>query len=52
MAISVVGICNMALGNADLYQVGAKVTHNGDRWVSNTGNNHWEPGVYGWTKQV
>lgn len=38
--------------NADLYQVGAKVTHNGDRWVSNTGNNHWEPGVYGWTKQA
>ena len=38
--------------NADLYQVGAKATHKGDRWVSNTPNNHWEPGVYGWTKQV
>lgn len=38
--------------NADLYQVGAKVTHKGDRWVSNTPNNHWEPGVYGWTKQA
>ena len=38
--------------NADLYQVGAKVTHKGDRWVSNTPNNHWEPGAYGWTKQV
>lgn len=38
--------------NADLYQVGAKVTHKGDRWVSNTPNNHLEPGVYGWTKQA
>ena len=38
--------------NADLYQVGAKVTHKGDRWVSTAGNNHWEPGVYGWAKQA
>lgn len=37
--------------NADLYQVGAKVTHKGDRWVSNIPHNHWAPGVYGWTQQ-
>lgn len=37
--------------NADRYQVGAKVTHKGDRWVSNIPHNHWAPGVYGWTKQ-
>jgi hypothetical protein len=34
--------------NADLYQVGAKVTHNGKRWVNTVPNSHWEPGVYGW----
>ena len=32
-----------------LYQVGAQVTHNGQRWVATVGNNHWTPGVYGWT---
>jgi hypothetical protein len=37
--------------NADLYQVGAKVSHAGKRWVGNTPNNHWEPGTYGWTQQ-
>lgn len=37
--------------NADLYQVGAKVTYAGKRWIGNTPNNHWEPGVYGWTQQ-
>ena len=37
--------------NASLYQVGAKVTYAGKRWISNTPNNHWEPGVYGWTQQ-
>jgi len=37
--------------NANLYQVGAKVSHNGKRWVSNTPNNHWEPGVFGWVEQ-
>lgn len=31
-----------------LYQVGAKVMHNGKEWTATTGNNHWEPGVYGW----
>lgn len=37
--------------NADLYQVGAKVTHKGSKWLGNTPNNHWEPGVFGWVKQ-
>lgn len=37
--------------NEDLYQVGAKVTHKGSKWVNTTANSHWEPGVYGWTKQ-
>ena len=31
-----------------LYQVGAPVTHKGRRWIATVGNNHWEPGVYGW----
>lgn len=37
--------------NADLYQVGAKVSHAGKRWVNATANSHWEPGTYGWTLQ-
>ena len=37
--------------NASLYQVGAKVTYAGKRWIGNTPNNHWGPGVYGWTQQ-
>lgn len=37
--------------NASLYQVGAKVSHAGKRWVGNTPNNHWTPGEYGWTQQ-
>ena len=31
-----------------LYQIEARVTHNGRRWIATVGNNHWEPGVYGW----
>jgi hypothetical protein len=34
--------------NASLYQVGDCVTHNGQEWLATTGNNHWEPGVFGW----
>jgi hypothetical protein len=33
----------------DLYQIGARVSHNGQNWEATTGNNHWEPGVFGWT---
>ena len=35
-------------GNIDAYPVGAKVSHNGQRWTSSVDNNVWEPGVYGW----
>ena len=35
-------------GNIDAYPVGAKVSHNGQRWTSTVDNNVWEPGVYGW----
>lgn len=30
------------------FSAGDKVTHNGKTWSSNTDNNVWEPGVYGW----
>ena len=36
------------IGAQDAYMVGDKVTHNEKHWVSNTDNNVWEPGVYGW----
>lgn len=34
--------------NSSLYQIGAKVSHNGKNWEATLGNNHWEPGVGGW----
>ena len=34
--------------NEDLYQIGDRVTHNGSTWEATAGNNHWEPGVFGW----
>ena len=37
-------------GAHDAYNVGAKVTHGGRRWISNIDANVWEPGVYGWTE--
>jgi hypothetical protein len=36
-------------GIRPLYQVDAEVTHKGRTWKSTTPNNHWEPGVFGWT---
>lgn len=36
------------LGSADAYPFGAKVTYENKHWVSNTENNVWTPGVYGW----
>lgn len=39
-------------GAQDAYAKEAKVTHNGERWISNVDANVWEPGVYGWTKEV
>lgn len=38
------------LGAHDAYQAGARVTHNGRRWVSDVDDNIWEPGVHGWTE--
>lgn len=35
-------------GQHDAYAKGAKVTHNGQHWVSGYEANTWEPGVYGW----
>lgn len=38
-------------GSHDAYAKDAKVTHNGERWISDVDSNVWEPGVYGWTKE-
>lgn len=35
-------------GEHNAYGEGAKVTHNGKRWISTANPNTWEPGVYGW----
>ena len=35
-------------GAQDAYARGDKVRHNDKVWQSNTDNNVWEPGVYGW----
>ena len=36
------------VGAHDAYEKGYKVSHDGRHWISNTKNNIWEPGVYGW----
>lgn len=38
------------LGAHDAYPLGAKVSHNGEKWTSDVDNNVWEPGVYGWSE--
>jgi len=38
------------VGSTDAYPKGAKVSHNGKRWISDVDANTWEPGVYGWTE--
>lgn len=44
------------IGKDDAYKMGAKVSHNGKRWICDAvdaaGNNVWEPGVYGWTEYI
>jgi hypothetical protein len=35
-------------GAQDAYQLGDRVTHNGQVWESTYPNNVWEPGVFGW----
>ena len=39
-------------GSEDAYPMGAKVSHNGKRWISDVNANVWEPGVHGWTEQA
>ena len=39
-------------GAHDAYAVGAQVTHAGSTWTSNTPDNVWEPGVFGWDEDV
>lgn len=39
-------------GAHNAYAKGAKVSHNGKRWVSDVDANVWEPGVYGWTEYI
>lgn len=34
--------------STNAYQVGDRVTHNGNVWESAAANNVWEPGIYGW----
>lgn len=35
-------------GAHDAYQIGDRVTYNGQTWVCTVANNVWAPGVYGW----
>ena len=39
-------------GAHNAYGKGAKVAHNGKRWISTADGNVWEPGVYGWEVSV
>ena len=38
------------IGAHDAYSAGDHVSHNGKHWTSDTDNNVWEPGTYGWTE--
>lgn len=37
-------------GAHDAYHKDAKVSHNGEHWMSDYDGNIWEPGVFGWRK--
>ena len=37
-------------GAHDSYDIGDKVAHNDEVWVSTADGNTWEPGVYGWDR--
>ena len=37
-------------GSTDVYNQGAKVSHNEKHWTSDIDGNVWEPGIYGWTE--
>ena len=43
-----IGPWRQPLGEHDAYQMGDKVTHKEQTWVSTADNNVWEPGVHGW----
>jgi hypothetical protein len=36
-------------GAHDAYQIGDRVTYQGQTWQSTAANNVWAPGVFGWT---
>ena len=36
------------VGSEDAYRKGAKVTYDGQHYISDVDNNVWVPGVYGW----
>ena len=38
------------VGAEDAYMKGAKVSDEGEHWISDIDNNVWKPGVYGWSK--
>lgn len=38
------------LGSEDSYRIGAKVTHEGKRWVNESDYNIYAPGVFGWAE--
>jgi len=40
------------IGAHDAYSAGAKVSHQEKHWISDTDNNVWEPGTFGWTEAV
>ena len=39
-------------GAHDAYELGAKVSHNQEHWISDIDANVYEPGVYGWTENI
>ena len=38
------------VGSTDAYPKGARVSHNGRRWISDVDGNVWEPGAAQWTE--
>lgn len=38
--------------STNAYSKGDKVIHNGKIWSSDSDNNIWEPGIYGWTEII
>ena len=40
----------MAVTASQLISKGAKLSDEGEHWISDIDNNVWKPGVYGWSK--